>query len=152
MPEHIGSWHPLIAHPSRALRLYRNGLRFVWLVRRHPISDVFKRASSDPSFRMTVAAPEDPLALAELADRIFRRALFPFPNRCLVKSLAVFSALHPTCPDLKLVIGLRKAPGRSSAPVDGHAWLTLGGRVLSDLDRHAPEAFGATLVLGDDRP
>jgi len=152
MPEHIDSWHRLIAHSARALRLYRNGLRFVWLVRSHPINDVFRRASSDPSFRMPGASPDDPLALADLADRIFRRALFPFPNRCLVKSLAVFAALHPSCPDLKLVLGLRKAPGGSSASMDGHAWLTLGGRVLSDLDRHAPEAFGATLVLGDDRP
>ena len=134
---------------STAGHLYVAGLRYVRLLRRHRVAEVFQRASTDPALRVRVAQPDDPVALARLADRLFRRVLFPFPNRCLVKSLVLFAALHPTWPDLKLVIGLRRIPGSASTAMEGHAWLTLAGHVLSDCDRLAPEAFSATLVLGE---
>ncbi len=133
-------------------RLYVAGLRTAWRLRRQTVTDILSRERVSPALAATTRQLEEPESLVRLGDQIFRLRFFPFPNRCLVKSIVLYSVLRPAWPDLRLVLGLRRVPGRASNAMQGHAWLTLHGRPLSGLDRHAPEAFGATVELGGDQP
>lgn len=82
--------------------------------------------------------PDDALrATLRAVSRGERR--FGWVGTCLVKALVLSSLLSDRA-DVALVLGVRKGEGPS--PVDGHAWVTVGGRQISLLGAVEAEEEG----------
>jgi hypothetical protein len=83
----------------------------------------------------------DPDAALQATTRAVSRGSrwFGWLGTCLVKAL-VLSALVADHEGVELVLGVRKGTGES--PIDGHAWVRVGGREFSLLGPHEAEGEG----------
>ena len=134
--------------PVAIVRFLWRGIYLAALLRARPLERVLARVSRPDRLGLPARYADDPRAAARLASAVFRRATLPFSSRCLVRSLFLFALLHPSRPDLRLIVGLRKTP---AGGVEGHAWVTLDGQPLCPGDELAPAAF-VTLLTLPDRP
>jgi hypothetical protein len=119
-------------------------------IRRRPLSEV----SSHLLRRRGLPRSTEPAAAAQAAARACARVArwLGGIDTCLTRSL-VAGALLSDRDGVVLHVGFRRAAG-ISAPVDGHAWLTVDGRTIPTAeaaDAHV-EPYVETLTLTMRRP
>lgn len=121
----------LFLHGLRAARVART-------VRSRPIEEVIDRLCRLPWLATTADPQRAALAARRSCARLARWA--GGLDSCLTRSLVAGSLLRHL-DSVVLEVGFR--PGRESQPVEGHAWLTVGGAVVeaSPEDRQADEPY-----------
>lgn len=128
-------------------RVYSRGLYLAGLLRVAPLQRVIDRVSRPDRLGLPADCCSSPEAAAVLVEWCVRRATLPFTSRCLVQSLLLFALLHPTVPDLRLVVGVR-IEDEDPFSVTGHAWVSIGAQPLLARDRTAFSTFHPVMVVG----
>ncbi len=126
--------------PPREVVLFLHALRLARRAQRIGRTPLPALVSALQQTRLLPAAVDPDAAFRATSRAVARGARwFGWLGTCLVKAL-VLSALLGDRDDVELVLGVRKGTGE--APIDGHAWVRVGGREFSLLGPAETEGEG----------